>query len=83
MSISVLHYVAHPIGEDQEIMKNILLTFAVTTALYGAVVYSLLHYDLYFLLSRTDMSSLQEQFEQVYNEGFKAYQLYLRCKEST
>lgn len=64
-------------------MKNILLTFAATTALYGAVVFALIHYNYIFLLSQADMASLQEQFEQVYNEGFKAYQLYLRCKNST
>ena len=64
-------------------MKNILLTFAATTALYGAVVFALIHYNYIFLLSQADMASLQEQFEQVYNEGFKYFTLYLRCKNAT
>lgn len=64
-------------------MKKILITIAATTAVYAAVVYSLLHFQYYFLLSQTDMGSLQEQFEQVYNEGFKYYKLFMICKNST
>lgn len=64
-------------------MKKIIITFAATSVAYAALVFGLLHFEVYYLLSQTDMHTVQEQFEQVYNEGYKFFQLYHLCKNAS
>lgn len=64
-------------------MKKTLFTIAATTASLAAIAYGLLHFQYFFLLSQNDMASLQAQFEAIYNEGYKYFQLFQMCKNST
>jgi hypothetical protein len=64
-------------------MKKTLLVFAATTALWAALTASLLYTHVLFVLTRADVIALEESFANIYARGYEAYQLYLKCRNST
>lgn len=64
-------------------MKKTLLVFAATTALWAALTASLLYTHVLFVLTRADVIALEESFANIYARGYEAYQLYMKCRNST
>lgn len=64
-------------------MKKALLVFAATTALWAALAGSLVYSNILFVLTRSDVSALEQSFAEVYARGYEAYQLYMKCRNST
>ena len=64
-------------------MKKALLVFAATTALWAALAGSLVYSNVLFVLTRSDVSALEQSFAEVYARGYEAYQLYMKCRNST
>ena len=62
-------------------MKTILLSALATSAFWATVAFSLLHWQVYFLVSAQDMHGLVEHFERVYNAGYQAFLALQECRK--
>lgn len=62
-------------------MKQLILAVLGTSVAWGLAGWLVLQNHLYYLISANDMNSLAEQYSQVYNAGFHAYQALLKCEK--
>lgn len=64
-------------------MKKALLVFAATTALWAALAGSLVYTNVLYVLTRSDMTNIEEAFAGLYQKGMEAYVAYMKCRNST
>lgn len=62
-------------------MKKVILSAIATSALWATVAFSLLHWELYYLVSASQMNGLVDHFERVYAAGYQAFVALQECRK--